>query len=554
MLLADDSADAADALAELIRLSLPHDVVVVYGGLQACRAVEICRPDVAILDLHMPEVDGVEVARHIRHFYRHNPPYLIALTGWPNAAQRLTVLGNLFDRVFAKPPDLDQLLAVLSRVGSGQFLEARYPVVLDLADLFTRAARRVIPRVASRQLVYSFDYRGPSLIVEDDPVSVQSAFHRLLLGLADIMQAGFVMFNAEAAAESSGSWSLTVDAAGTGPLRPAAEIATVLRRLALDEGAGLGASPGLMSGRGICPNTGATVTYSIEPNEGVLLRAVFAYADVIEVATPQPVGGGQARAWLVDESDVPSAWLENRLQRLGWTTRRFSGCAAAVENLKPGGPVQPPALLVMVEGPYGTPACMTELQQMLPPQTQSVLAVMAGSPMLASPIGVAGCEIRVLPFSPAELDEFGAQAGASPHRRPSLTRPAALALESRLSVLLVDDNPVNRMVGRALLDALGYEVRTANDGLDAIDQCRQAPPRIVLMDLEMPVLRGIEATIRLRAQQSTGEVAPFAILAATSDDTQTARAQCAGAGMDGFLAKPLVPSELQAELRRLAAM
>ena len=128
----------------------------------------------------------------------------------------------------------------------------------------------------------------------------------------------------------------------------------------------------------------------------------------------------------------------------------------------------------------------------------------------------------------------------------------ALALADRPLVLLVDDNEINRLVGRALVEALGYEVLTANDGLDAIDQCRLNRPQIVLMDLDMPVLKGVDATLRLRELQRNGEIPPLTILAATADATDDARRACARAGMDGFMSKPLDIAELRTQLRRFS--
>jgi CheY-like chemotaxis protein len=120
-------------------------------------------------------------------------------------------------------------------------------------------------------------------------------------------------------------------------------------------------------------------------------------------------------------------------------------------------------------------------------------------------------------------------------------------------VLIVDDNDVNRMVASGLVTALGYDVVCASDGLDAIEQCKTSPPDVVLMDVNMPVLDGIDATRRLRELQRCGRVAPFAIVAATAAADDDTERSCRDAGMDGFLSKPLRLPQIRTELRRVTA-
>ena len=122
---------------------------------------------------------------------------------------------------------------------------------------------------------------------------------------------------------------------------------------------------------------------------------------------------------------------------------------------------------------------------------------------------------------------------------------------AEVRILVVDDNDVNRMVASGLVRALGYDVVCASDGLDAIEQCKASPPDVVLMDVNMPVLGGIDATRRLRELQRAGRVAPFAIVAATAAADEDTELRCRDAGMDGFLSKPLRLPLMRSELRRV---
>ena len=117
-----------------------------------------------------------------------------------------------------------------------------------------------------------------------------------------------------------------------------------------------------------------------------------------------------------------------------------------------------------------------------------------------------------------------------------------------LNVLLVEDGFVNREVAVGFLELQGHRVETAENGLEAVAVLEHKTFDVVLMDLEMPEMDGIQATkaIRQREAISGGHVP---IIAMTAHAVQGYRERCLGAGMDGFLTKPIWPAELNAALR-----
>jgi len=558
VLIADDSPETAQATAQLIELGLPCEMAIAYDGLQALQQAEGHRPNALILDLHMPGLDGLEVARRVRQRYGTESPYIIALTGRPDRVTDLPAIDRNFDRAFAKPLDIDQLIAALARLAAGNVGAARGPVPVDLGELFTRAVRQVVPVALDRGLSFSFDCRGPTLIVEDDPIQVHCGLHRLLLALVDLLQSGVVLFHAEATLEPSGASLLRVNAAGTGQLRLPGERAAVIDRLGLlATSTPTRGSSELPSACGVCPNTGAGVHFAGDLNEGVLLRTELRHARAIhDDNADRPVCPPGCHVWIVDASPIGAAALAQRLQRLGWVTRTFVSCAAALAATPPAGGrwhVPAPSLLVVDETGGELVTHADELQQRLPPSAQRLYMAPAGSPTLGLGGDAAGYQLHVLPLSPLELCNACAMAAPEAGSRFGSINAAGRPPAPRPRVLIVDDNEINRIVGEGLVEALGYEVDTAHDGLDAIDQCRIMPPQLVLMDLDMPVLNGIDATLRLRELQRLGNVAPFFIVAATADATPRAEAACRRAGMDGFLAKPLRLDALREALRRYVA-
>ncbi len=117
-----------------------------------------------------------------------------------------------------------------------------------------------------------------------------------------------------------------------------------------------------------------------------------------------------------------------------------------------------------------------------------------------------------------------------------------------IRVLVVDDDEVNRLVGRELLDALGAVVDVACDGAEAVEAIRQRPYDLVLMDVRMPNVDGLEATREIRRVQ--GAESRSVVVALTASVREEDRQRCAAASMDDFLSKPISGAALEALLQR----
>lgn len=116
ILLADDDADNADALAMLLRL-LGHSVDVARDGIEAVDAAERLRPEVMLLDIGMPRLDGYGACRRVRGQPWGRDIEIIALTGWGQAEDRRRTAEAGFDHHLVKPVDVATLLSLLARAG-----------------------------------------------------------------------------------------------------------------------------------------------------------------------------------------------------------------------------------------------------------------------------------------------------------------------------------------------------------------------------------------------------------------------------------------------------
>jgi CheY-like chemotaxis protein len=127
--------------------------------------------------------------------------------------------------------------------------------------------------------------------------------------------------------------------------------------------------------------------------------------------------------------------------------------------------------------------------------------------------------------------------------------PDTMAPAAPLDVLLVDDDPVNREVGAALLRKLGHRPTTAEDGPTAVVRAKENRFDAVLMDLHMPGMDGIEAASLIRSLG--GEPKPR-IIALTADMSQSSRGRLAAAGIHNIVGKPVLIEALRAALSRPA--
>jgi len=128
-----------------------------------------------------------------------------------------------------------------------------------------------------------------------------------------------------------------------------------------------------------------------------------------------------------------------------------------------------------------------------------------------------------------------------------------MRLERSLQILLVEDSPVNQMVATHLLRKQGHQVVLAGNGREALQVLDNSPVDLVLMDLQMPEMDGLEATAAIRArEQGTNRHLP--IVALTAQALPEDRENCLRAGMDGYLTKPVSAQPLLHALAQAMAL
>ncbi|MBW8815416.1 MAG: response regulator [Caulobacterales bacterium] len=147
-----------------------------------------------------------------------------------------------------------------------------------------------------------------------------------------------------------------------------------------------------------------------------------------------------------------------------------------------------------------------------------------------------------IPLAPAIDEDFEAQAGPEPRDQSDMTD---------LTILLAEDHPVNQVFMQAVLAQTGCALVTVSNGVQAVEAVRQGGIDLVLMDVQMPELDGVEATRQIRALAGPEREVP--IIALTANAMSGAEETYLGAGMSDYLSKPVQPAVLLAKIAEFTA-
>ncbi|MBY0278728.1 response regulator [Candidatus Binatia bacterium] len=259
------------------------------------------------------------------------------------------------------------------------------------------------------------------------------------------------------------------------------------------------------------------------------------------------------RVLIADPHDTRRYGLALQACTLGMDATTTDGARAAADLLRSGERVDA-VLLATGEGSddeQDAPVALLRLAG-----ERGVPVVLVGAPARDSLEGRPGPRVESVP-RPVRLAQLGTALGrlleatAGTQGRPrSVGDSLDVTLGSRfpLRVLLAEDNRINQKVALKLLERMGFRADVAADGFEVLAALDRQPYDVILMDIQMPGMDGIEAARMIRQSRPASEQP--AILALTANATQQDHADCLAAGMDGFLSKPVAPAALAKALER----
>jgi len=278
---------------------------------------------------------------------------------------------------------------------------------------------------------------------------------------------------------------------------------------------------------------------------------------------PIPPLNGQ-EVLIVEDNHSTRTTLAQYAQQWGLKAAGATNFAEARERLSEMGRRGRPIIILDLELPQQEgPALALELSR-LPADSVSVIYLSSVGNRTERPTGALPGVVLIKPVKPSQLRSALLQIATG--QKTEARRPAAkprldtsLAAKVPLRILLTDDNVINQKVAVRLLQQLGYSADVANNGAEAIRALERQAYDLILMDVQMPEMDGLEATRRIRQRQNPAEPnANFqrriTIIAMTANAMQGDRDKCVAAGMDDYIPKPVRPEALQAALQRVAAL
>ena len=449
-----------------------------------------------------------------------------------------------------------------SKIESGQMeLEA---VSFSLVDTVEDALAMVAQSAAAKglELALQFTPHDAPMVLLGDPLRMRQVVSNLVGNAIKFTADGEVVVRVTQLRQTASELDIRISVQDTGIGMTPQALAKIFDHFSQADGSTTRRYGGTGLGLAICRRLvtlmGGSIRVESEPGRG----STFTVEMCLPVATssvPAPAIQGVlpgVRVLVVDDNQTNRDILLQQLQ--GWSMRVHcvdSGAqalAAMAEASCLGEPFELAVLDMHMPGMDGLE--LAQHIQSQPALARTRLMMLSSTYAGADPQTRARAGIlRYLnkPIRRADLQRALTGVLTSVTKESAAPAPAVMPVSAvgglRGLVLLVEDNPINQGVAKAMLAKLGLQFQVADDGAQAVDRVKQAHFDLVLMDCQMPVMDGYEATAAIRALPA-GRGAALPIVALTANAMQGDEQLCRDAGMNGFLAKPYSLASLQATL------
>jgi CheY-like chemotaxis protein len=425
----------------------------------------------------------------------------------------------------------------------------------DLSNVVTVCAQKAATVAVKKGLGFFFDYRGPSFDVAAHVQDIQHILTSLLSRAIDALANGMIFVSVDVTAHNDKRATVLFQVADTGRLATSAVMKDFMSVSTTDVQEGTSLSEQALTVQltpiedeigAVCRRLqGELIVGSIEGEGNVSRADLLLNAPDIGVDTTIAAYHG-LEAWLIGKPPVIFESLLHRVQRLGWKVRQMPSIASAKALMLTQGP---PDLAVAVERYNVSLEDFLAFAEALATSATAFVTACPGHEGSTGDRGHIG-QVQIVQalFSPQELYRITERALKKVNK--VLQAPVSAQSARRLApkALLVDDNPINQLLSTEILRFLGFDVDVAGNGKDAVTYYQTEAPAVVIMDVNMPIMDGIEATRLIRQFEQEGELprTPILISSALSDAEIGTRAEAAGA--DGFVPKPIDIPQMQQAL------
>jgi PAS domain S-box-containing protein len=467
----------------------------------------------------------------------------------------------------------DSLLSLINDILDFSKIEARKlsldTVDFSLSQTLDDTMRALAPRAHQKSLELAY-HIAPDvpLSLAGDPSRLRQIVVNLVSNAIKFTDTGEVVLEVtrEAEGEDTGRVVLHIVVSDTGiGIAPEAQ-ATIFDAFTQADasttrkfgGTGLGLAiasqlVGLMGGR---------IWVESTPGRGSKFHVVVGFdlrSEAPAQAAPRDVSELRGMSVLVVDDNATNRWiLRDMLMNWGMRPTMADGSESALRAMTEANRAGEPFQLVLLDYQMPGQSGLDLAGQIKgAPGLQATVIMMlssvgqGGDALRCSELGVAASltkPVRQSVLKDAILAALARTAPARPKVNPS--RSATTRGQSAVRVLLAEDNPVNRRLVMAILQKRGYDVVPAENGREALAAIKVGRFDVVLMDLQMPEMDGLEATAAIRVEEmGTGRRLP--IVALTAHAMKGDRERCMTAGMDAYLTKPIRTTELLGAIDQL---
>jgi len=459
----------------------------------------------------------------------------------------------------------DALLSILNDILDFSKIESR-KLELEVVPFSPRASiANALKPLAVRahqkglELICDIDPRVPAGVV-GDPTRIQQVLTNLVGNALKFTERGHILVAVREDAHTESSTNLHFSVTDTGIGIPPEQHEAIFEAFRQADGS----TTRRFGGTGLGLTISATLVRLMGGRLWVESAAgagsTFHFTVALDVTNAPKVYQADAEpphlnVLIVDDNDVNRRIFAEQVRRWGMTATAVAGGRAAVDALLAAAPTDRPFELVLLDANMPDMDGFEVAAEVAKRPELSGATVMMlsssgeyGDQTRCAELGIAAYLTK--PVYAADLlaaieRAIGSKPSASGTTAATSTAGAlAMGVEGKRSrILLVEDNVVNQRVASGLLTRRGHHVTVAQDGLEALTRLEQETFDLVLMDLQMPVMGGLDATaaIRLRERTSGRHVR---IVAMTAHAMNSDRERCLAGGMDGYLSKPIDPAML----------